>query len=401
VSDLKAVSLATIPMSAEYAVFTQTEHKNRLARARDKLAAGGFEICVSVAPETHYYLAGYDAWVGVNSPQALVFSTAGVDEPTLIVRNVDTRLAAETTWLPDVRNYQLFADDFSELVAGIVREKGWTGGRIAMELQSYALNAALYSELASALKPAEIFDATRLLGDLRIIKSETEMRYVREAAGYANLGLDAAREALRVGVTEIEVAAAVEGAMREAGSDYWAIPTEISSGTRTPGGHATPRHRIIESGDIVHFEFAGVSHRYHATAVHTMACGAPNSRAAELYEIARVSLAAGVSQCHAGAWVADIEEASLEPIRAAGLEAYANMRFGYGIGLAYPPVWLETLQISRGFEDRLAPGMVFVLHAYLQLDHENIGIIQGGTWALTTDGLEQLVGGGDLPLEIV
>jgi Xaa-Pro aminopeptidase len=388
-------------MSAEYAVFTQTEHKNRLARARDMLAACGFEVCVSVAPETHYYLAGYDAWVGVNSPQALVFSISEETEPTLIVRNVDTRLATETTWLSDIRKYQLFADDFSKLVAGIVREKGWTGGRIAMELQSYALNAALYSELASALKPAEIFDATRLLGDLRIIKSETEMRYVREAAGYANLGLDAAREALRVGVTEIEVAAAVEGAMREAGSDYWAIPTEISSGTRTPGGHATPRHRVIESGDIVHFEFAGVSHRYHATAVHTMACGAPNSRAAELYEIARVSLAAGVSQCHAGAWVADIEEASLEPIRIAGLEAYANMRFGYGIGLAYPPVWLETLQISRGFEDRLAPGMVFVLHAYLQLDHENIGIIQGGTWALTTDGLEQLVGGGDLPLEIV
>jgi len=388
-------------MSAEYAVFTQTEHKNRLARARDMLAACGFEVCVSVAPETHYYLAGYDAWVGVNSPQALVFSISEETEPTLIVRNVDTRLATETTWLSDIRKYQLFADDFSKLVAGIVREKGWTGGRIAMELQSYALNAALYSEMASALKPAEIFDATRLLGDLRIIKSETEMRYVREAAGYANLGLDAAREALRVGVTEIEVAAAVEGAMREAGSDYWAIPTEISSGTRTPGGHATPRHRVIESGDIVHFEFAGVSHRYHATAVHTMACGAPNSRAAELYEIARVSLAAGVSQCHAGAWVADIEEASLEPIRIAGLEAYANMRFGYGIGLAYPPVWLETLQISRGFEDRLAPGMVFVLHAYLQLDHENIGIIQGGTWALTTDGLEQLVGGGDLPLEIV
>ena len=388
-------------MSAEYAVFTQTEHKNRLARARDMLAACGFEVCVSVAPETHYYLAGYDAWVGVNSPQALVFSISEETEPTLIVRNVDTRLATETTWLSDIRKYQLFADDFSKLVAGIVREKGWTGGRIAMELQSYALNAALFAELASALKPAKISDATRLLGDLRIIKSETEMRYVREAAGYANLGLDAAREALRVGVTEIEVAAAVEGAMREAGSDYWAIPTEISSGTRTPGGHATPRHRVIESGDIVHFEFAGVSHRYHATAVHTMACGAPNSRAAELYEIARVSLAAGVSQCHAGAWVADIEEASLEPIRIAGLEAYANMRFGYGIGLAYPPVWLETLQISRGFEDRLAPGMVFVLHAYLQLDHENIGIIQGGTWALTTDGLEQLVGGGDLPLEIV
>jgi len=83
------------------------------------------------------------------------------------------------------------------------------------------------------------------------------------------------------------------------------------------------------------------------------------------------------------------------------LTSYANIRFGYGIGLAYPPVWLETLQISRGFENRLAPGMVIVLHAYLQLDHEDIGIIQGEIWALTTDGLQQLVGGGDLLLETV
>ena len=388
-------------MSAEYAVFTQSEHKSRLARAREKLAESGFEFCVSVAPETHYYLAGYDSWVGVNSPQALVFSAVEDDEPTLIVRNVDTRLAFETTWLSDVRNYQLFRDDFTGLVAGVVREKGWAGGRIAMELQSYALNAALFAELASVFKPAEISDATRLLGDLRVIKSETEMRYVREAAGYANLGLDAARKSLRAGATEIELAAAVEGSMREAGSDYWAIPTEISSGPRTPGGHATPRHRVIVPGDIIHFEFAGVSHRYHATAVHTMACGTPSTRAAELYEVARASLAAGVSQCQSGTSVADIEEASLEPIRAAGLKDYANMRFGYGIGLAYPPVWLETLQISQGFENRLVPGMVFVLHAFLQLDHEDIGIIQGGTWALTTDGLEQLVGGGDLPLETV
>ena len=304
-------------MSAEYAVFTQTEHKNRLARARDMLAACGFEVCVSVAPETHYYLAGYDAWVGVNSPQALVFSISEETEPTLIVRNVDTRLATETTWLSDIRKYQLFADDFSKLVAGIVREKGWTGGRIAMELQSYALNAALYSELASALKPAEIFDATRLLGDLRIIKSETEMRYVREAAGYANLGLDAAREALRAGVTEIEVAAAVEGTL--CGRRAVTTGPYLRRSLAVLEPPEVTRHRDIEllsSGDIVHFEFAGVSHRYHATAVHTMACGAPNSRAAELYEIARVSLAAGVSQCHAGAWVADIEEASLEPIRA-------------------------------------------------------------------------------------
>ena len=72
-------------------------------------------------------------------------------------------------------------------------------------------------------------------------------------------------------MSEIALAAAVENAMRSAGSDYWSIPTELSSGSRTPGGHATPRHRPIGSGDLVHLEFAGVSNRYHATAVHTLA----------------------------------------------------------------------------------------------------------------------------------
>jgi Xaa-Pro dipeptidase len=77
------------------------------------------------------------------------------------------------------------------------------------------------------------------------------------------------------------------------------------------------------------------------------------------------------------------------------------MRFGYGIGIAYPPIWLEPLQISRGIDQRLEPGMVFVLHAYLQLLEEGLGIIQGGTYALTENGLEMLVGGGDVALEIV
>ena len=46
------------------------------------------------------------------------------------------------------------------------------------------------------------------------------------------------------------------------------------------------------------------------------------------------------------------------------------MRFGYGIGIAYPPVWLETLQISRGIERRFEADMVFVLHSCIELPEE-------------------------------
>jgi Xaa-Pro dipeptidase len=387
-------------MRPTYAAFPESEHRERLARARKILRQNDIDCCVSVAPEHLYYLAGYDSWVSVNSPQALIFMADG-GEPALVVRDVDLALPRETSWVSDVRSYHLFSDDVPALIAAVAQEKGLAGGKVGIETQSYALPHALGQAVARALAPAIVVDATDLLGATRLIKSAREMVYLRQAASYAQAGLDAARRTLKPGITEIALAAAVEGGMRGAGSDYWSIPTELASGPRTAGGHATARDRVIESGDLVHLEFAGVHRRYHAAAIHTFAVGQPSKRAREAYDLGRASLAAGISAVRPGVPVADVEEASLDPLRAAGLEGAAIMRFGYGIGIAYPPIWLEPLQISRGIDQRLEPGMVFVLHAYLQLLGEGLGIIQGGTYALTENGLEMLVGGGDVALEIV
>jgi Xaa-Pro dipeptidase len=387
-------------MHATYAAFSESEHRERLGRARAILSRNGIACCISVAPEHLYYFGGYDSWVSVNSPQALVFMADG-GEPTLIVRDVDLALPRESSWVRDVRSYHLFSDDVAGLIAAVAREKGLHGGKVAIEAQSYALPYSLGQDIARAIAPAEFVDCTKLLGVARLLKSRAEMQYIRQAARFARLGLEAARGTLKPGMTEIALAAAVEGAMRTAGSDYWSIPTELSSGSRTPGGHATPRDRVIEAGELVHLEFAGVAKRYHATAVHTLAAGAPSRRAEELYDYACASLAAGIAVIKPGVCVADVEEASLEPLRKVGLEDKAVMRFGYGIGVAYPPIWLEPLQISRGFNQVLEPGMVFVLHAYIQLIEEQLGVIQGGTYTLTPSGLEMLVGGGDVPLEIV
>ncbi len=353
-----------------------------------------------MAPEHLYYFGGYDSWVGVNSPQALIF-TGGDDAPVLLLRDVDLSLALETTWVEDVRTYSLVLEDFPSRVSEILKEKGVTSGLLALEAQSYAVPHALGEALGAALHPAELVDATRQLGLLRLIKSPAEMALLESAARYAEAGLGGLRGALTDGISEIALAAEVEAAMRRAGSDYPAIPTELSSGKRSSGGHATPRGRTIGSGDVVHAEFAGVHERYHATAIQTLSLGAPAPEVCELYDLALASLRAGMASVAPGVLVSDVEEASLAPLRAQGMEHAAQMRFGYGIGIAYPPIWLEALQIARGFEERLEPGMVFVLHSCLQLPDEGLGVIQGGTYALEGDGLRQLAGAGDVALKVV
>ena len=387
-------------MSPTFAAFPEHEHRERLARARAKLKEAGLKGCICVAPENIFYLSGYDSIAYFNQ-QALVFSSNDNSEPTLVIRNVDLSLVRETSWVNDIRTYHLHAADVPEIVAGVAREKGLRDGCIGIDLQTFALPGAYALGLVKALEPMKVEDATMLLGSLQCIKSELEMAYIREAAKYANIGLETARKTLRAGITEIELAAAIEWAMRAAGSDYWAVPTEIAGGPRTPGGHAAPMPRVVEKGDLVHVELAGVARRYHVVALHTMAVGEPSPRARNIYEITLESLRAGIKACKPGAPVANIENASLEPLKREGLEHTAMMRFGIGIGIGYPPVWVGSFQIDRYSKQTLESGMVFYVHACLELVDEGIGTVQGATYCVTPSGIEMLAGGGDVELEIV
>lgn len=382
-----------------YTLFSEPVYRMRLAAARQAMQSSAIDACVSIAPEHQFYFGGFDSWAAVNSPQAMVF-TGAEDEPTLILRDVDLSLALESTWLSDIRTYHLHSESFPEQIKNILQQKGLDAGRVGIEMQSYALPHGLGRNLEDTLFPMELVDVTEVLGSIRLIKSPEEMEYIRRAGQIANLGLQALNENLRPGITEISLAAEIESALRIGGSDYWAIPVELTSGDRSAGCHGTPRHRVIETGDLVHAEFAGVCERYHATAIQTLCCGPADQRQQELYDLALQSLNAGIAAISPGVNVADVEQASLEPLAAHGLESAAMMRFGYGIGIAYPPIWLETLQISRDFDTRLEPGMAFVLHSCIELPNENLGVILGGTYELTDNGLNLLAGAGSTNLTI-
>ena len=105
--------------------FSESEHRERLDRARQALRRAGLDGCICIAPEHLYYIGGYDAHTHF-SEQALVFTT-GDDEPTLVIREVDEPLANETSWVRDLRTYHFGSDNAAEIIAGVAKEKGILG----------------------------------------------------------------------------------------------------------------------------------------------------------------------------------------------------------------------------------------------------------------------------------
>jgi Xaa-Pro dipeptidase len=283
----------------------------------------------------------------------------------------------------------------------VVRAKVGFIARVGIDLQAFALPGAGALALIGALGPARTEDVTGLVGTLRIVKSAREMEYVRTAGRFAEAGRMAARAALRPGITEHALVRAIEAALRDSGSEYSAMPVFAGSGPRSASNHATPTERVIEAGDVVHVDFAGVSGRYHADTMQTFSVGAPNERAREVYAICLESLRAGIAATRVGIGGREVALAAEAPLRNPALEGMTLPgRFGYGLSAAYPPSWIDPLAITPESTQMLEPGMVFVLHQAFQFPDEGLGVIVGGTYALTDGGLE-VVTGGDLELEVV
>jgi Xaa-Pro aminopeptidase len=83
-------------------------------------------------------------------------------------------------------------------------------------------------------KPKDVIvkDATAILSELRLIKDDREIELMRKAALVASIGIKTAVEAVKPGLTESQIAAEGEYAMRQTGAEeFWR--TYVSSGPRT------------------------------------------------------------------------------------------------------------------------------------------------------------------------
>ena len=180
--------------------FSEYEYRARLARARALLKGHDLDGVICIAPELLYYFAGHDAYTFF-SDQALIF-TCSDDEPSLVLREVDIPVSRETAWISDYRPFHYGKDDPADLVGEAAKEKGLDGKRIGVDLGSFSASAGYLQRLRSALAPSVIVDVTEIINSLRLVKSESELAYVREAANYANAGMETAMAAMRPGISD-------------------------------------------------------------------------------------------------------------------------------------------------------------------------------------------------------
>jgi Xaa-Pro aminopeptidase len=372
----------------------------RLRRVRRAMVAGSVDALIVLAPDSQFWLCGLESFISGVLSQALIVPADDGRQTALVVWDADMPLARATAIVEQIHGYRFGVDDPVEAFRAALDACAPGADVVGFDAASRAVPHTLGSALVAALEPARCVDCSALLADARLVKSEKELAFLRSAGRFAEAGLQAALEHARPGITERRLAAEIEYAMRSAGSDYPSIPTELASGPRSALVHGTPSNRTIEAGDLVHVEIGGVEQRYNAVSLQTFHVGgAPAPPAGvRLYEVARACLRAGLDAIRPGVEARDVEAPALAVLGDAGLGDGFQMRFGYGVGAGYPPTWLDPFQITRTSVQRLRPGIAFVLHACLLEETAEVGVVVGGTYAMTDEGVELLAGAGPVDL---
>jgi Xaa-Pro aminopeptidase len=169
---------------------------------------------------------------------------------------------------------------------------------------------------------------------LRVAKDPGEVAAIRAAAGIACEAFRRTLDAIRPGVTELEIAGALESALRRLGSESHPFATIVASGPRSALPHARTSGRAVATGEWLLLDFGASVEGYCADITRTVVVGARATDAQRaLYDVVRVAQQRARGGVRAGMRGADADALAREVIEAKGFGHGFGHSTGHGLGL--------------------------------------------------------------------
>lgn len=272
--------------------------------------------------------------------------------PKLLVPSPVQRIWAERlSWINDV---VLQKPTLEPVLVDTIREMGLEKAHFGIaSLQ--IMNAYTYNYLKDNLPEATFVEASKLIDDLRVIKTPAELELMRETIDLTVKSFEVLGQELKPGITEQEVLAKVDSMLVCNGAQ------DIFHLICSKPGDVMPfmaTDRKIERGDavIVNTEISGPS-GYWCQMVRTAFVGKPTARAEKMYETLQDLCCRQLPEkLVPGARCSDIAKWVIAQTEAAGYQV--GVYFGHCQGLDV----VEYPKIAVNDDSELRAGMVLVVH---------------------------------------
>lgn len=229
-----------------------------------------------------------------------------------------------------------------------------------------------------------------------VLKTENEIEQQRQACSIVAEILNRARQAVKPGVTTLELNSLVESLTERKGAiaafkgvkargPYKEFPAAICASVNDEVIHGIPTNRALKEGDIISIDFGVLYKGFYGDSAITVPVGKVSDRARRLMEATEESLKRAIEQAVVGNRLQDISYAVQSYVESKGYSVVREF-VGHGIGRELH----EEPQVpnfgSKGRGIRLKEGMVLAIEPMVNEGTYEVKVLGDGWTTVTLDG---------------
>ncbi|MFF1832573.1 M24 family metallopeptidase [Paenarthrobacter sp. NPDC058040] len=365
--------------------FTTEEFQRRQSAATAALEESDLDGILLFKIEDMYWLCGLDT-DGFCIFHAMFLNRDG--RLTHISRVVDLANVRYSSICEDIRVWRDGEDNpVSQVIKDTLASHGMAGKRVGIQLDTMGLTPKLHQEVEAALGGwCQLVNASGLVQRLRLVKSPTELVYIRRAGEIVDSCRDLAIEGVRPGVFEGDLMGRLWANVFSEDGDPPAHRSPIGAGASALNGRYTTGRKKIVPNDQVTFELGAGYRHYHAVDMFVVLTGPDvDPRHVRMHEACRDALEAVQEKLRPGNTLGEVYEVHRAVFAKHGFEDSALAACGYTMGAVWPPTWMEQPMIYAHNPVVIEPNMTFFTH--MMLVDQQAGLTMSlGEQVIITDG---------------
>lgn len=228
----------------------------------------------------------------------------------------------------------------------------------------------------------DVRDGSFIVDRIRAKKSKEEQAKMRLASQINDTVMGEVVDRLKVGVSEVEIAAFIRQRFLEV-ADGVSFDPIVAFGSATADPHAQCEDRRLEEGMPIIIDMGCVKDGYCSDMTRSFSLGKPWNQ--EIYDTVKEANLAGIKAVKPGVKLSEIDTAARKVIEDKGYGAYFIHRLGHGIGTdVHEPFDVSGVSDIVAFE-----GMVFSIEPGIYLEGQG-GVRIEDLVLVTADGCEVL-----------
>ena len=344
--------------------FSNAEYERRLKTLRSIMDEQGLEVVLLTSMHNIAYYSGF-LYCSFGRAYGCVVTK---DQCTTISANIDAGQPWRRSFGDNLIYTDWRRDNYWRAVAHVL------GPQKRLSIEADHMTLAMREALASMLNAPEVVDIAPATMEARMVKSVEEITLITEAARIADIGGEAVRDAIGIGVREIDVAMAGRDAMELAISqsfpdsemrDSWVW---FQSGLNTDGAHNPVTCRKLERGDILSLNTFPMISGYYTALERTLFVGEVDDASLKAWE-ANVALHEyGLSLIKPGASCSGICAELNERAEELDILQYRSFGYGHSFGVLSHYYGREAgLELREDIDTVLEPNMVVSMEPMIWL----------------------------------